>query len=82
MQDTYSSCDGIQNGISGALEFSNAEVSWTLVKAKTNMHQLDMSLEVPLVEMRLLNQSMVAIIEREVVSKEHKGLPGPDTSIS
>jgi hypothetical protein len=60
----------VQNKILGGLEFSDAEIARTLVKSKTNVHRLDVSLKVPFVDLRRFNQRVMTIVESEVITNE------------
>jgi hypothetical protein len=63
------------------LKFSNAEVLWTSIETKADMHGFDMGLELPAMELTVVNQGMGRIIEIEIVLDKCQWLARPGTCI-
>ena len=71
----------MQNRIICQLEFESAEIPWTFVETEANVHGLYMDLDVPVVKLPMLNQSMGRIVESEIVSDKCQWLTRPGTCI-
>ena len=81
MENADSSGHRVQDDILGALKFPDAKVARALVEAKANVHGLNKSLEVLSVEISLLDQRMLIIVERKIITKKSESLTCPCAGI-
>jgi hypothetical protein len=64
------------------MKFSKAEVaSWAFVEAELEMHRMDVSLNLPPVKVSVLNQSMLMVVESEILTNERERLISPRSCV-